>query len=421
VGVVLRKSNPFPKSVFENGVFGPHVAGLKDHGRLAEIGERRLKQAALWDEMKDRLHDSALNLSGGQQRRLCIARAIAGNPKVLRMDKPASALDLASTARIQDLIFELKRDYTIVIGTHNMQQAVRVLDLTALFQGRLIAHDTTASLFTRPRVGQTEDYLTGRFGLFARCPLSVVKQIQSPRVLQRTTDNGQRTTDNEMTKHLERDLENLQRDLLTLAASVEEAIHKATRALQQRDPKLARQVIDGDNEIDEEENHVEEECLKILALHQPVAVDLRRIAAAMKINTDLERMADLAEDIAERAVHLSRLPEMPVPEKLQRMTDLTTSMVRQSLDAFVQLDTRLARVVCRLDDEVDNYNSAIIEELIGVMRRSPEMVEPALSLFSATRHLERIADHATNIAEDVVYLAEGEIIRHRPGAVNVED
>jgi phosphate transport system protein len=140
----------------------------------------------------------------------------------------------------------------------------------------------------------------------------------------------------------------------------------------------------------------------------------------MKINTDLERMADLAEDIAERAAHLARLPEFPVPEKLQRMSDLTTAMVRQSLDAFVNLDTRLARVVCRLDDEVDRYNSAIIEELVQVMGQSPHLVEPGLSLFSATRHLERIADHATNIAEDVVYLVEGEIVRHRPGAVGAD-
>ncbi len=217
-----------------------------------------------------------------------------------------------------------------------------------------------------------------------------------------------------MSKHLQRDLDNLQRDLLALAASVEEAIHKSIQALQGRQATVARQVIDGDNVIDAEENHVEEECLKLLALHQPVAVDLRRIAAALKINTDLERMADLAEDIAERALHLAQFPPIPVPAKLQQMTDLTTSMVRQSLDAFVNLDSRLARLVCRLDDEVDRYNKTIIEELVHLMQKSPEMVEPGLSLFSATRHLERIADHATNIAEDVVYLAEGEIIRHRP-------
>jgi phosphate transport system protein len=217
-----------------------------------------------------------------------------------------------------------------------------------------------------------------------------------------------------MSKHLERDLDNLQRDLLTLASSVEEAIHKATRALQDREIGPAQEVIDGDTQIDQEENKVEEECLKILALHQPVAVDLRRIAAALKINTDLERIADLAEDIAERALHLALLPPVPIPTRLQRMTDLTATMVRESLDAFVNLDVQQARRVCRLDDEVDKYNNEIIGELIGSMQESPNHIEPGLSLFSATRHLERIADHATNIAEDVVYLVEGTIIRHRP-------
>ena len=223
-----------------------------------------------------------------------------------------------------------------------------------------------------------------------------------------------------MSKHLERDLDNLQRDILTMAGSVEEQIHKAIRALQGRDSKLAQEVIEGDTQIDQDENHVEEECLKMLALHQPVAVDLRRIAAALKINNELERMADLAEDIAERAMALARPPFVPIPEKLQRMTDLTTTMVRESLDAFVNLDVRQARRVCRLDDEIDRFNSEIIAEVIHTMQQSPELVPAGLSLFSATRHLERIADHATNIAEDVVYLAEGEIIRHRPAAVTSE-
>jgi len=223
-----------------------------------------------------------------------------------------------------------------------------------------------------------------------------------------------------MSKHLQRDLGTLQRDLLALAGSVEEAIHKAILALQERDATSAQEVIRGDNLIDQEENRIEEECLKILALHQPVAVDLRRIAAALKINTDLERMADLAEDIAERALHLAQLPMVPIPEKLQRMTDLTTSMVKQSLDAFVYLDAREARRVCRLDDQVDQCNNEIIAELTEMMRESPDNVEAGLSLFSATRHLERIADHATNIGEDVVYLVEGTIIRHHPEAVKME-
>jgi phosphate transport system ATP-binding protein len=165
VGMVFQKSNPFPKSVFENVVFGPRVAGNNDRARLQAICERCLRRAALWEEVSDRLEHSALDLSGGQQQRLCIARALATDPEVLLLDEPASALDPASTARIEDLIFELKRDYTIVIVTHNMQQAARVSDLTAFFyQGHLIEAGPTDELYTRPKEKKTEDYITGRFG-----------------------------------------------------------------------------------------------------------------------------------------------------------------------------------------------------------------------------------------------------------------
>jgi phosphate transport system protein len=221
-----------------------------------------------------------------------------------------------------------------------------------------------------------------------------------------------------MSKHWERDLDNLQRHLMALAASVEEAIFKGTRALQERNAALAEEVIAGDSLIDQEENYVENECLKMLALHQPVAIDLRRIIAALKINTDLERMADLAVNIAERAASLAGLPPIAVPDKLQHMTDLTSSMVRQSLDAFVMFDARQARQVILLDDEVDRYNREIIAALIGQMQQAAELVPALMSFFSAVRQLERIADHATNIAEDVVYLIEGEIIRHHPMPTN---
>jgi phosphate transport system ATP-binding protein len=165
VGMVFQKSNPFPKTVFENVVFGPRVAGVRNKGTLQEICERCLRDAALWDEVKDRLDDSALILSGGQAQRLCIARALATDPEVLLLDEPASALDPASTARIEDLIFELKRHYTIVIVTHNMQQAARISDQTAFFfQGKLIESGPTDQLYTRPTVKRTEDYITGRFG-----------------------------------------------------------------------------------------------------------------------------------------------------------------------------------------------------------------------------------------------------------------
>ncbi|MGL4551182.1 MAG: phosphate signaling complex protein PhoU [Gemmataceae bacterium] len=217
-----------------------------------------------------------------------------------------------------------------------------------------------------------------------------------------------------MAIHLLRDMGRLQHDLLALAGLVEETIHKAVKALQTGNAGLAREVIAGDTQIDEEDNHIHEECLKMLALHQPVASDLRRVVAVMLITTDLERMGDLAEEIAERAIHLGSSPPLPVPEKLQQMADLTTTMVRQALDSFVGLSREQAERVMRMDDEVDRYNREIIADLITLMQKTPAGTEAGLSLFSATRHLERIADHATNIAEDVLYLISGEIVKHRP-------
>ena len=216
-----------------------------------------------------------------------------------------------------------------------------------------------------------------------------------------------------MARHLLRELDNLQRDLLALAGLVEDAIHKAIRALQTRNTNLAREVIEGDAQIDAEDNHVYEECLKILALHQPVATDLRRIVSVMMITTDLERMGDLAEEIAERAISLTGTAQVPIPDKLQRMADATIMMVRQALDSFVNLNLTQAERVRRMDDEVDRYNDEIIQELLDAMRSDPALIDPGLSMFSATRHLERIADHATNIAEDVIYLIGGELVRHR--------
>jgi phosphate transport system ATP-binding protein len=165
IGMVFQKSNPFPKSIYENVVYSLRVAGRKDKAELDEVMERSLRSAALWDEVKDRLHESAFSLSGGQMQRLCIARAVANRPEILLMDEPCSALDPVATAKIEDLIHELKREYTIVIVTHNMQQATRVSDYTAFFYlGRLVEHTDTNTLFTNPAEQRTEDYITGRFG-----------------------------------------------------------------------------------------------------------------------------------------------------------------------------------------------------------------------------------------------------------------
>ena len=165
VGMVFQKSNPFAKSIFENVAYGPRINGLNDKKQLEDIVEKALKNAAIWDEVKDRLGDSAMGLSGGQQQRLCIARTLAVNPEIVLMDEPASALDPLSTAKIEELIVQLKEQYTIVIVTHNMQQAARISDLTAFFYlGELIEYDRTKKIFTNPDKRQTEDYITGRFG-----------------------------------------------------------------------------------------------------------------------------------------------------------------------------------------------------------------------------------------------------------------
>jgi len=165
VGMIFQKSNPFPKSIYENVAYGPRIQGIRNAGKLGEIVETCLRQSALWEEVKDILHSSALGLSGGQQQRLCIARALAVKPEILLMDEPASALDPLSTAKIEELIYELKSKYTIVIVTHNMQQASRVSDYTAFFyMGELIEYDETPVMFTSPHQKRTEDYITGRFG-----------------------------------------------------------------------------------------------------------------------------------------------------------------------------------------------------------------------------------------------------------------
>lgn len=165
VGMVFQKPNPFPMSIYENIVYGPKCHGLKNKAELNQIVEKSLKQAALWDEVHDRLHESALGLSGGQQQRLCIARAIAMQPEVILMDEPTSALDPIATSKIEELIESLKKDYTIIIVTHSMQQASRVSDYTAFFLlGDMVEYDTTSVIFQNPKDKRTEDYITGRFG-----------------------------------------------------------------------------------------------------------------------------------------------------------------------------------------------------------------------------------------------------------------
>ncbi len=224
------------------------------------------------------------------------------------------------------------------------------------------------------------------------------------------TETGERKP---MSKHLERDLEHLKREILTLGSMVEEATDKAISALVDRRPELADEVMRGDDFIDAKEVAIEEDCLKVLALHQPVAADLRFIVVVLKVNNDLERVGDLAHNIAERAAYISTHDPIPVPADFARLAERARTMVHESLDALVNLDTALARRVCAEDDEADAMNQRMYGVLTDMMRDDPSTIDRAVQLLSASRHLERIADHATNIAEDVQFMVEGEVVRHR--------
>ena len=215
-----------------------------------------------------------------------------------------------------------------------------------------------------------------------------------------------------MSKHLLRDLEHLKKDILSLGSAVEAATDKAIKALLDRREDLAQEVLKGDSEIDRDEMELEESCLKLLALHQPVATDLRFVIAVMKVTNDLERMGDLATNIAERATDLAEDSPIPIPASFSDMAGRVRGMQRDSLNALVNMDTKLARDVCRRDEEVDQIHAQMFEAMQKVMSDDPKTIRRAIHTLSASRHLERMADLATNIAEDVVFMVEGDIIRH---------
>jgi phosphate transport system protein len=216
-----------------------------------------------------------------------------------------------------------------------------------------------------------------------------------------------------MAKHLQRELDALQQKLSTLAAIVEEQVRSAVRSVEKKDAAAAQKIIEFDRNVDLLEIEVEEDCLKLLALHQPVAVDLRYIIAALKINNDLERIADLAANIADRAILLSATPSFTFTSKLPVMCEKAAAMLLKCLDAFFRMDAQNAREVCLADDEVDALNREMVEIVKHGILENNNRVNEYLLVLSVSRNLERIADHATNIAEDVIYLIEGNIVRHR--------
>ncbi|MCA9053189.1 MAG: phosphate signaling complex protein PhoU [Planctomycetaceae bacterium] len=215
-----------------------------------------------------------------------------------------------------------------------------------------------------------------------------------------------------MSIHLQTDLQELHKDLLQMCAIVEDMIHRAVDQLAAPNLEEAQTLIAEDNRIDRWDVRIEDSCLKLLALHQPVAIDLRRITTVLKISGELERVADLAVNIAERAVGLADAPVVTIPDQLKDMAHDAVDMLHRSIDAYVDLDSEKARAVILADDAIDDANHQIINQLIAAMHQQPDRLDALLHLFSAARQVERVADHASNIAEDVVYLVEGRIIRH---------
>jgi phosphate transport system protein len=216
-----------------------------------------------------------------------------------------------------------------------------------------------------------------------------------------------------MSVRLHHEMNQLKKSILTLGAAVEEALYLAVKALQERDEKTALKVIETDQEIDNMEVELEEECLKLLALHQPVATDLRFIVAVLKINNDLERIGDLAVNIAERARFLAVQPPVNVQLDFPAMADAVQIMVKKSLDALVNMDTGMACEVIEADDQVDNMNRDMYRQIQDAITKDPKQLESLIHLLSTSRHLERIADQTTNIAEDVIYMIDGKIVRHK--------
>ena len=305
IGMVFQKPNPFPKSIYDNIAFGPRINGVKKKGELDEIVERSLKGAALWDEVKDRLKASALGMSGGQQQRLCIARAIAVEPDVILMDEPCSALDPIATARVEDLMQELKTKYTIIIVTHNMQQAARVSDRTAFFSVEINPESDrrTGVLVEYDRTGEDILHTLGR----------AYRELHHRTVRLMALE--------EIRKSFHQQLDDIKQHVIELAGMVVEVIPRATQALLDADLTAAQSVIDNDDVLDAKSLEIEEECHRIFALQQPMASDLRAISTAVRLNWDLERAGDLACNICKTIRRMYGSDDRPTRARHHRLDE----------------------------------------------------------------------------------------------------
>ena len=424
VGMVFQRPNPFPKSIFENVAYGLRVNGIRDEHFIAEKVEESLRRAAIFDEVKDRLHSSALGLSGGQQQRLCIARALAVEPEVLLMDEPASALDPIATQRIEEGIHELKNQLTIIIVTHNMQQAARISDRTAFFyMGRLIECDATDILFTRPGLKQTEDYITAHHPYFGSRrheegpPQSCAGFFVRPGCFiprRRPAEGTRRLCMASPETHLQQLMDDLRSRLLTMAAITREATHDAVAALMEQDRDKAAAVIDGDAALDRMEVELDDSIMQILARAQPVACDLRLLLSGIRLISDLERIGDEAVSVAQRAALMGDFSATADLTWLGALGHRAERTLADAVRAFRDGDAKLALTIRSQQDENTQMAVAGFQHIMRDLQAGNVDAWYALHLILITRALERVCSRAVNVAEHAYFLAEGVNLKHVP-------
>ena len=420
VGMVFQKPNPFPKSIFDNVAYGLWVNGIKDKTFVQERVEESLKQAAIWDEVKDRLQDTALGLSGGQQQRLCIARALAvkagsgahgragfgpgpyRHPEDRRVDSPT-----------QGNLHDYYRDPQHAAGRAGVGRHGVFLHRQA-DRGRRYGHDFHPA---EEKADRGLHYRSLRL-IHCACPMDGVFVCRRMETVAWPPSNPKKCIPDYRkrkpnVKHFQRELDKVKKMILSLGALVEQRVNQIRQAIEDRDVELAKKIMHLDHEIDDMEVEIEEECLKIIALHQPVAADLRFLVAVIKINNDLERIGDQVVNIAQRVVRIAKRPVAPFNFDYSEMAAKAEAMLRMSLDSLVNQDLDAAIKVLHLDDEVDKFKDEAYDRIKQAMADGiTDDIGYMINLLLISRHIERLADHATNIAEEVAYMIEGEIVRH---------
>ena len=395
VGMVFQKPTPFPMTIYENVAFG--VRALR--AWPAQGRSRRTTWiiacavGALWDEVKDKLDTSGLSLSGGQQQRLCIARTIAIKPEVILLDEPCSALDPISTAKIEELIDVLKRDYTIAIVTHNMQQAARTSRLYRLY----VSRRACGVRQHHPNFHQSKD--GAHAGLHHR-------PLRLGHALSRRTRKME--THEHIVRSYEEELSALNNKIAKMGGLAEQVLGQSIDALEGRDPDLAAATIQQDEAIDALETEIEEQVITMIARRQPMAYDLRQIMAALRISTDLERIGDLGKNIAKRALAVvgEQQPKQ-LMLGLKHMGELALGQLKEVLDAYIERDADRALRVWYTDEDIDAMYNSLFRELLTYMMEDPRNIGLCTHLLFGAKNIERIGDHATNIAETVYFLVHG--------------